>query len=128
MNWVVTCDPSNARYVMSSNFDNFPKGPEFKQMLDALRRRDFQLRHGFVEKGLMPIIDHAAKHGLVINLKDISKGSRLILHAYWLLAMILVASPLNSLKFFSPRPWMIWSKQYFISILDRNALLSCRSG
>ncbi|MBA0670963.1 hypothetical protein Goklo_029187 [Gossypium klotzschianum] len=36
MNWVMTCDPANAHYVMSSNFDNFPKGPEFKQMFDGL--------------------------------------------------------------------------------------------
>ncbi|KAK8335164.1 hypothetical protein V6Z12_A09G035400, partial [Gossypium hirsutum] len=36
MNLVATCDPANARYVMSCNFDNFPKGPEFKQMFDIL--------------------------------------------------------------------------------------------
>ncbi|KAK8335163.1 hypothetical protein V6Z12_A09G035300 [Gossypium hirsutum] len=36
MNLVATCDPANARYVMSSNFDNFPKGPEYKQMFHIL--------------------------------------------------------------------------------------------
>ncbi|MFQ6629002.1 hypothetical protein Gotur_007258 [Gossypium turneri] len=68
MNWVMTCDPTNAHSVMSSNFDNFPKGPEYKQMFDAL---EFQLQQGFVEMGLIPIIADAAKHGLVINLEDI---------------------------------------------------------
>nr|KJB33823.1 hypothetical protein B456_006G032600 [Gossypium raimondii] len=99
MNWVMTCDPANAHYVMSSNFDNFPKGPEFKQMFDGLgdgifnsdmdlwknqriAAQGFMRHHLFhqfllrtirdkVEMGLMPIIDHAAKHGLVINLEDI---------------------------------------------------------
>ncbi|KAL1151350.1 hypothetical protein V6Z11_A09G036100, partial [Gossypium hirsutum] len=99
MNLVATCDPANARYVMSCNFDNFPKGPEFKQMFDILgdgifnsdmdlwknqriTAQGFMRHHHFhqfllrtirdkVEMGLMPIIDHAAKHGLVINLEDI---------------------------------------------------------
>ncbi|MFQ6630812.1 hypothetical protein Gotur_009925 [Gossypium turneri] len=99
MNWVMTCDTANAHYVMSSNFDNFPKGPEFKQMFDGLgdgifnsdmdlwknqriAAQGFMRHHLFhqfllrtirdkVEMGLMPIIDHAAKHGLVINLEDI---------------------------------------------------------
>ncbi|XP_017609091.1 alkane hydroxylase MAH1-like [Gossypium arboreum] len=99
MNLVATCDPANAHYVMSSNFDNFPKGPEYKQMFDILgdgifnsdldlwknqriAAQGFMRHHLFhqfllrtsrdkVEMGLMPIIDHAAKHGLVINLEDI---------------------------------------------------------
>ncbi|KAH1091951.1 hypothetical protein J1N35_019208 [Gossypium stocksii] len=99
MTLVVTCDPTNAHYVMSSNFDNFPKEPEYKQMFDIFRdglfnsdmdlwknqriaAQGFMRHHLFhqfllrttrdkVEMRLMPIIDHAAKHGLVINLEDI---------------------------------------------------------
>ncbi|KAG8482876.1 hypothetical protein CXB51_024320 [Gossypium anomalum] len=99
VNLVATSDPPNAHYVMSSNFDNFPKGPEYKQMLDILgdgifnsdldlwknqriAAQGFMRHHLFhqfllrtsrdkVEMGLMSIIDHATKHGLVINLKDI---------------------------------------------------------
>lgn len=31
-----TVDPANVHYIMSSNFGNFPKGPEFKKIFDVL--------------------------------------------------------------------------------------------
>ncbi|PPS02342.1 hypothetical protein GOBAR_AA18318 [Gossypium barbadense] len=110
MNLVATCDPANAHYVMSSNFENFLKGPEYKQMFDILGDGIFNseldlwknqriaaqgfLRHHLfhqfllrtsrdkVEMGLMPIIDHAAKHGLVINLEDIFQSEQAIFYRH----------------------------------------------
>ncbi|XVE86658.1 hypothetical protein DITRI_Ditri18aG0052200 [Diplodiscus trichospermus] len=94
-----TCDPANIHYIMSSNFNNFPKGSEFKQIFDILgdgifnadmelwknQRKaaqgfmkhrlfhQFLLRtsHAKVEEGLIPVLEHVAKRGLVVNLEDI---------------------------------------------------------
>ncbi|KAK8653463.1 hypothetical protein V6N13_127461 [Hibiscus sabdariffa] len=99
MSMVMTCDPANIHYVMSSNFSNFGKGPEYKKIFDILGDGIFNadtdvwknqrlVAHGFikhqrfhkyllrttrakVENGLIPIIDHVARQGLVVNLEDI---------------------------------------------------------
>ncbi|MBA0561115.1 hypothetical protein Golob_017967, partial [Gossypium lobatum] len=99
MNVLVTCDPSNIHYIMSSNFNNFPKGPGFKQIFDILGDGIFNvdmdlwrkqriaaqgfMRHQLfyrflsrttaakVEEGLIPLLDHVAKRGLVVNLEDV---------------------------------------------------------
>ncbi|XP_022739840.1 alkane hydroxylase MAH1-like [Durio zibethinus] len=99
MNTSVTCDPANIHYIMSSNFQNFPKGSEFKEMFDILGDGIFnadmdlwktqrksaqeflrhQLFHQFllrtsrakVENGLIPVLEHVATRGLVLNLEDI---------------------------------------------------------
>ena len=36
MNILVTCDPANVHYIMSSNFNNFPKGSEYKEIFEIL--------------------------------------------------------------------------------------------
>ncbi|TYH45343.1 hypothetical protein E1A91_D11G251300v1 [Gossypium mustelinum] len=99
MNILGTCDPANVHYIMSSNFNNFPKGPEFKQLFDVLGdgifntdmdlwrkqrivAQEFMRNHLFlkfllrttrdkVEKGLIHVIDYVAKQGLVVNLEDV---------------------------------------------------------
>ncbi|EOX92294.1 Cytochrome P450 [Theobroma cacao] len=99
MNMLVTCDPANIHYIMSSNFCNFPKGSEFKEIFDILgdgifnadmdlwkkQRKAAQgfMRHQLfylfllrtsrakVEKGLIPVLEHVAKRGLVLNLEDV---------------------------------------------------------
>ncbi|KAE8689211.1 hypothetical protein F3Y22_tig00110940pilonHSYRG00132 [Hibiscus syriacus] len=99
MNMIYTCDPSNIHYIMSSNFNNYPKGPEYQKIFDVLGDGIFNadmdswknqritiqrfikhhLFHKFllrttlakVEKGLIPVIDHVAKHDLVVNLEDV---------------------------------------------------------
>ncbi|KAE8706795.1 Detected protein of unknown function [Hibiscus syriacus] len=96
---VITCDPANIHYILSSNFSNFPKGPEYKKIFDILgdgivnvdmdlwkKQRviaqasiKHHLFHKYllrttrakVENGLIPVIEHAAKQGLVMNLEDI---------------------------------------------------------
>ncbi|XP_039029294.1 alkane hydroxylase MAH1-like [Hibiscus syriacus] len=99
MNIIVTCDPADIHYIMSSNFANFPKGPEFKQMFDVLGdgifnsdsdswknqrtvAQGFMRNHRFlkflsttsrykVEGGLIPVMDHLVKRGLVADLEDV---------------------------------------------------------
>ncbi|KAB2058387.1 hypothetical protein ES319_A11G232100v1 [Gossypium barbadense] len=99
INIVGTCDPTNVHYIMSSNFNNFPKGPEFKQLFDVLGdgifntdmdlwrkqrmvAQEFMRNQSFhkfllrttrdkVEKGLIHVIDYVAKQGLVVNLEDV---------------------------------------------------------
>ncbi|KAE8726409.1 caffeic acid 3-O-methyltransferase-like isoform X1 [Hibiscus syriacus] len=99
MNLMLTCDPANIHHVMSSNFTNFPKGSEFKQLFDILGdgifnsdmdlwkkqrtvAQGFMRTHRFhsflsgtshykVENGLIPVMDHFVKRGLVVNLEDV---------------------------------------------------------
>ncbi|XVF15055.1 hypothetical protein REPUB_Repub09cG0116500 [Reevesia pubescens] len=99
MSILVTCDPANIHYIMSSNFNNFPKGSEFNEMFDILGDGIFnadmdlwknqrkaaqgfmrhQVFHQFlvrtsrakVEKGLIHVLEHFAKRGLVVNLEDV---------------------------------------------------------
>ncbi|XP_027077297.2 alkane hydroxylase MAH1 [Coffea arabica] len=94
-----TVDPANVHYIMSSNFVNFPKGPEFKKIFEVLGDGIFnsdldlwkcqrklarallnhQSFHKFlvstswnkVEKGLIPILDYVAKQGLMVDLQDV---------------------------------------------------------
>ncbi|KAL5818515.1 hypothetical protein ACOSQ4_022357 [Xanthoceras sorbifolium] len=86
MDILVTTDPPNIHHIMSSNFTNFPKGPEFNQIFDvlgdAISNSDFdswknqrksalalinnQSFHHFllktsrdkVENGMIPILEH----------------------------------------------------------------------
>ncbi|XWS41460.1 hypothetical protein CRYUN_Cryun17cG0083900 [Craigia yunnanensis] len=99
MNILVTCDPANIHYIMSSNFNNFPEGSEFNEIFDIFGDGIFnadmdlwknqrkaaqgfmthQLFHQFllrtsqtkVEKGLIPVLEHVAKGGLVVNVEDV---------------------------------------------------------
>ncbi|KAJ4848362.1 hypothetical protein Tsubulata_012742 [Turnera subulata] len=99
MDWLITADPSNIHYITCSNFSNFQKGPEFKKFFDILGDGIFNsdsdmwksqrklaqelishlLFYKFlvkaslekVEKGLIPILDHVSKQGLVVDLQDL---------------------------------------------------------
>ncbi|KAJ4825819.1 hypothetical protein Tsubulata_040162 [Turnera subulata] len=99
MDWVLTADPSNVHYIMSSNFSNFPKGCEFKEFFDILgdsifstdsdlwksQRKlavelisrplfyKFQVKASRekVEKGLIPVLEHASQQGLVVDMQDL---------------------------------------------------------
>ncbi|KAJ4848361.1 hypothetical protein Tsubulata_012740 [Turnera subulata] len=99
MDWLVTADPSNIHHIMSSNFSNFPKGSEFKEIFgllgdgifnsdsdlwksqrkltrDMIAHRLFYkflitISHEKVEKGLVPVLEHVAEHGLVVDLQDL---------------------------------------------------------
>ncbi|GFY87126.1 cytochrome P450, family 96, subfamily A, polypeptide 10 [Actinidia rufa] len=99
MDMLVTVDPANVHYIMSANFSNFPKGPQFLKIFDFLgdgifnsdadlwriQRKHAQLQinhqrfHRFlvktsqdkVEKWLIPILEHVSKLGISVDLQDL---------------------------------------------------------
>lgn len=99
MTMLVTLDPANVHYIMSKNFANYPKGPKFNEMFDVFGDGIFnadselwkyhrKMAHTFighpqfhqflhekvwekVEKGLIPVLDHASEQGLVIDLQEL---------------------------------------------------------
>ncbi|KAJ4715545.1 Cytochrome P450 [Melia azedarach] len=99
MDIFATVDPANIHYIMSKNFSNFPKGPEFKETFDALgdgifnsdsdlwkNQRKFAQammnHHSFykfllkisqdkVEKRLIPVLKHVCKQGTAVDLQDL---------------------------------------------------------
>ncbi|CAA2993009.1 alkane hydroxylase MAH1-like [Olea europaea subsp. europaea] len=99
MNILATCDPANIHHIMSKNFSNYPKGPEFKKIFDILgdgifnsdselwelhRKTTMSLMnhakfHQVLEKniwdkienGLLPVLDHFIRKGNEINLQEI---------------------------------------------------------
>ncbi|CAI9109207.1 OLC1v1008982C2 [Oldenlandia corymbosa var. corymbosa] len=94
-----TVDPDDIHHIMSANFANYPKGSEMKRIFDVLGdgifTSDFEswknqrklarllLNHkqfhrflvktnwDKVEKGLIPVLDHVATNGLVVDLQDV---------------------------------------------------------
>ncbi|GJN30249.1 hypothetical protein PR202_gb18540 [Eleusine coracana subsp. coracana] len=99
MQFFVTADPSNVRHVFTSNFVNYPKGPEFEEIFDVLgggifnadgeswRRqrakaqtlmsappfRAFVARcsRDKVRDGLLPLLARFARTGEPFNLQDL---------------------------------------------------------
>nr|GMC99112.1 alkane hydroxylase MAH1-like [Ipomoea batatas] len=99
MDILATVDPQNVHYIMSGNFENFPKGKEFKKIFDVLgdgifnsdldlwknqrklaraliihqRFHKFLVRTSWnkVEKGLIPVLELAAERGGVVDLQDV---------------------------------------------------------
>ncbi|KAJ6752043.1 hypothetical protein OIU85_002463 [Salix viminalis] len=101
MNFVITSDPKNVHHILSDNFANYPKGPEYKNMFEPLgdgilnsdseswreQRRMIQLfmknskYRGLVEKtilrklvrGLFPILDHVSRKEIseIIDMQDV---------------------------------------------------------
>nr|AWD38964.1 cytochrome P450 family 96 subfamily A polypeptide 147 [Descurainia sophia] len=94
-----TADPRNINHIFSSNFRNYPRGPDFKQIFDMLgdgivaadaelwedlRKTTHTIFHhqDFVElsmsssisklkKDLIPLLDKAAEEGIIIDLQDV---------------------------------------------------------
>ncbi|MCD7464154.1 hypothetical protein HAX54_052214 [Datura stramonium] len=101
MDILATVDPANVHYIMSANFPNFPKGPEFKKIFDVLGdgifnsdldmwkdqrklAREMMIHKRFikclmktswdkVENGLIPVIEFVAEKGRVVDLQDVFK-------------------------------------------------------
>ena len=99
MDVLFTCDPANVNYILSKNFTNYPKGPEFGKIFDILgegifssdghlwevqRRTTLSIfNHAQfydmlqktvgekIEKALIPLLDHVSKHGIEVDLQDI---------------------------------------------------------
>ncbi|PWA61000.1 cytochrome P450 [Artemisia annua] len=94
-----TSDPDNFNYVSSTNFHNYPKGPQFREIFDILgdgifncdselwelhRKTTISLfkddeflklvektMWNNVEKKLMPVLEHMSERGSRINLENI---------------------------------------------------------
>ncbi|KAK3042625.1 hypothetical protein RJ639_000877 [Escallonia herrerae] len=94
-----TGDPANVHYILSKNFSNYPKGPEFNKIFDILGDGIFNadktlwetqrkttmslLNHSKfqkssertswnkVKKGLIPILQHATEKRLEVDLQGL---------------------------------------------------------
>ena len=92
--FLVTCDPLNIQHILGTNFANYPKGPEFRDIFEALgdgilsvdsdlwrlQRKMFHLwnsrqsKTGFVSKvvhgrvvnDLIPFLDHVSQAGIQV--------------------------------------------------------------
>ncbi|KAI6692016.1 hypothetical protein NL676_019726 [Syzygium grande] len=99
MDMLFTADPANVHYIMSTNFGNFPKGPEFRRVFDVLgdgifnsdsdlwrtQRRVAQVLmndprfHRFlatttrdkVENGLLKVFGELSQRGVTVDLQDL---------------------------------------------------------
>ncbi|KAA8530942.1 hypothetical protein F0562_005691 [Nyssa sinensis] len=99
MDMLATVDPANVHYIMSANFTNFPKGPDFLKIFDILgdgifnsdselwsnqrklaralinhqRFQCFLMKtsRDKVANGLIPVLEHVAKQGLVVDFQDL---------------------------------------------------------
>ncbi|KAL1820910.1 hypothetical protein ACET3Z_015779 [Daucus carota] len=99
LDFLVTSDPANIHYILSKNFNNYPKGPEFHKIFDILgngiqnvddylweiqRKTNVSLFNhanfhklsgetlgAKVKKGLIPLLDHVSEHGIEVDLQDV---------------------------------------------------------
>ncbi|VVB04235.1 unnamed protein product [Arabis nemorensis] len=99
MDMLVTVDPANIHYMLSSNFSNYTKGPAFKEVFDVFKDAIFntdselwknlrnaaqaRLNHqGFqrfslrttrskLKNGFVTLFNHFAKVGTIVNLQDL---------------------------------------------------------
>ncbi|CAL5409522.1 unnamed protein product [Camellia sinensis] len=99
MDMLITGDTANIQHILSKNFSNFPKGPAFNRIFDILGNGIFNVdsevwetqrktatsvfnHHRFqtfvvktiwnkVEKGLIPVFEHASELGTEMNLKEL---------------------------------------------------------
>ncbi|OIS97786.1 PREDICTED: alkane hydroxylase MAH1-like [Nicotiana attenuata] len=99
MNMLFTSDPANVHHILSRNFSNYPKGPEFRKIFEILGNGIFNVDSELweihrkitmslishakfqillkknvwdtVEKGLVPVLDAFAERGTTFDLQDI---------------------------------------------------------
>ncbi|KAB1209111.1 Cytochrome P450 86B1 [Morella rubra] len=99
MNFVITSDPANIHHIFSRNFSNYEKGPEFREIFEALgdgifnadsdswklqrkliqsliKNNQFEVLlkkvvQEKVQKGLVPVLDHVSRLGIEVDLQDV---------------------------------------------------------
>ncbi|WZZ33697.1 hypothetical protein YC2023_017098 [Brassica napus] len=90
MDILITVDPENINYILSSNFSNYIKGPEYQEVFEAygdgIVNSDLELymeefEEGFsghirrsrskLKDGLVPLFNHFAKEEMVVDLQDV---------------------------------------------------------
>ncbi|XP_031250235.1 alkane hydroxylase MAH1-like [Pistacia vera] len=98
---LLTSDPANVHYMLTTNFSRYPKGSEWRKRFDVfghgLFNSDFEewtlqrkaargfLTHAkfhqltaksvpeIIEEGLIPVLEHACKKDLAVDLQDLIK-------------------------------------------------------
>ncbi|KAK1397795.1 Alkane hydroxylase mah1 [Heracleum sosnowskyi] len=96
---LITSEPANIHYILSRNFTNYPKGPDFRKIFDILgdgifnadahlwelhRKTTTSLFNNAefykvllestknkVEKGLIPVLDYVSQDGIEVDLQEI---------------------------------------------------------
>ncbi|GFP93327.1 alkane hydroxylase mah1 [Phtheirospermum japonicum] len=99
MDMLGTVDPENVHYIMTGNFQNFPKGPIFKEIFDVLGDGIFnadseswrdqrklarflithqrfyrflgKTSHRKLENGLVPVLEMISRENQVVDLQDL---------------------------------------------------------
>ncbi|KAF6166565.1 hypothetical protein GIB67_005427 [Kingdonia uniflora] len=99
LRYLVTCHPENIEYILKTNYSNFPKGPEFKEIFDILGDGIFnadssswhtQRKMGYsaistaefrnqvakesrrmVKDQLVPFLSYVAREGIIIDFQDV---------------------------------------------------------
>lgn len=99
MNILLTADPLNVRHISTTNFVNYPKGPEYKKIFepfgDGVLNSDFEswksfrkLIHSMIKdnkfqvflertlrekivKGLIPVLEHASRQEIELDMQDV---------------------------------------------------------
>ncbi|KAL3821127.1 hypothetical protein ACJIZ3_007032 [Penstemon smallii] len=85
MDMLATGDPANINHILTENFSNYPKGPEFRKIFEILEdgilnveselwkfhRRSSLLFMNHVDNGLFPVLDYFSEHGTDVDLQDI---------------------------------------------------------
>ncbi|KAE9588925.1 putative cytochrome P450 [Lupinus albus] len=99
MNFIATCDPLNVHHVLSKNFVNYHKGPNFREIFDVFgdgiftadsetwkssrtllhslfKDRNFDMFlektiHKKIKGNLLPILDQTQQHGKVLDLQEV---------------------------------------------------------
>ncbi|XP_044490506.1 alkane hydroxylase MAH1-like [Mangifera indica] len=100
-NILITSDPANVHYMLTTNFSRYPKGSEWRKRFDVFGRglfnSDFEewtlqrkAARGFfthtkfhqltakivpeiIEKGVIPVLEYACKNNLQVDLQDLLK-------------------------------------------------------
>ncbi|XP_028786617.1 alkane hydroxylase MAH1-like [Neltuma alba] len=99
MNYLITCDPMDVHHMMSKNFVNYVKGPEFREIFEAFgdgiftvdsdtwkyhrallhslfKNKSFErflekIVRNKVESCLLPLLDHVEREGIEVDLQDV---------------------------------------------------------
>ncbi|XP_076888164.1 alkane hydroxylase MAH1-like [Bidens hawaiensis] len=99
MDMLATADPYDVHHIMSSNFVNFPKGNEFREIFEVLGDGIFnsddevwrghrkitnalinnqkflrflaRMNYEKIANGLVPVLNHVASKGVVVDMQDV---------------------------------------------------------
>ncbi|KAM7493610.1 hypothetical protein LguiB_028219 [Lonicera macranthoides] len=110
LDMLVTADPANIHHILSKNFSNYPKGPQFRKIFDVLgdgifnsdselwalhRKTTISLMNHAefhdllerviwhkIEKGLLPLLEHFSRKASAVDLQDLFHR-HILPEGYW---------------------------------------------